>query len=98
MKKKIQGSIVKTGIVVMEKLDIKLDIHATEANIGKLDPKEMLIMLLEQEGSIPVNSLKCNVDDLMQRLGPDGHYSAQCYHVVYPAAEASNTICMHTAQ
>jgi len=39
MKKKIQGSIVKTGIVVMEKLDIKLDIHATEANIGKLDPK-----------------------------------------------------------
>jgi len=55
-------------------------------------------MLLEQEGSIPVNSLKCNVDDLMQRLGPDGHFSAQCYHVVYPAAEASNTICMHTAQ
>ena len=81
---KIKGSLIKTGEVRMEKIHIQLDMRSKEAIAN---PHDAVKKLLEQNG-IPVNSLKINLQSLMRNNG-----GTNCYHVVLPEAEKSNTIC-----
>jgi hypothetical protein len=79
------GSLTKTGEVRMEKIDIKADMRNPEA---KTNPYATVKKLLEQNG-IPVNSLTMNSQTFLTNAG-----EVKCYHVVYPEAEKSNTICL----
>jgi hypothetical protein len=78
------GSLAKTGEVRMEKLAIKVDMSNPEATSN---PYETVKKLLEKN-SIPVNSLTLNSQTFLRNGGV-----LKCYHVVYPPAEKSNTIC-----
>ena len=77
-------SLTKTGEVRMEKLAIKVDMSNPEATA---DPYATVKKLLEKN-SIPVNSLTLNSQTFLRNGGV-----LKCYHVVYPPAEKSNTIC-----
>ena len=78
------GSLTKTGEVRMEKIAIKVDMSNPEATAN---PYATVKTLLEQNG-IPVNSLTMNNQTFLRNGGV-----LKCYHVVYPPAEKSNTIC-----
>ena len=78
------GSLAKTGEVRMEKLDLKVDMRNPDATAN---PYATVKKLLEQN-SIPVNSLTMNSQTFLRNGGV-----LKCYHVVYPPAEKSNTIC-----
>lgn len=81
----ILGSLSVTGEVRMEKIDLKVDMSnpAATANLHAT-----VKTLLEQNG-IPVNGLTINSQTLVANSG-----ATKCYHVVYPEAEKSNTICL----
>jgi len=68
----------------MEKLDLKVDMRNPDATAN---PYATVKKLLEQN-SIPVNSLTMNSQTLLRNGGV-----LKCYHIVYPPAEKSNTIC-----
>lgn len=72
-----------------EKLLITVD-EEGRAMLRELGAREYLTRLLQQN-EIPVNGLLFDPDKLMERFEERGE--AQCYHVVYPDAERSNTIC-----
>ena len=78
------GSLTKTGEVRMEKISLKVDMTNPEATAN---PYATVKKLLEQN-SIPVNSLTMNSQTFLRNGGV-----LKCYHVVYPPAEKSNTIC-----
>lgn len=78
------GSLTKTGEVRMEKLDLKVDMRNPDATAN---PYATVKKLLEQS-NIPVNSLTMNSQTFLRNGGV-----LKCYHVVYPPAEKSNTIC-----
>jgi hypothetical protein len=78
------GSLTKTGEVRMEKIAIKVDMNNPGATA---DPYATVKKILEQN-SIPVNSLTLNSQTFLRNGGV-----LKCYHVVYPPAEKSNTIC-----
>ncbi len=78
------GSLTKTGEVRMEKIALKVDMRNPEATAN---PYATVKKLLEQN-SIPVNSLTMNSQTFLRNGGV-----LKCYHVVYPPAEKSNTIC-----
>lgn len=80
----ILGSLTKTGEVRMEKIDLKVDMRNPEASA---DPYATVKKVLEQN-NIPVNSLTMNTQTFLKNGGV-----LKCYHVVYPPAEKSNTIC-----
>jgi hypothetical protein len=80
----ILGSLTVTGEVRMEKIDLKVDMSNPEATA---DPHATVKKLLEQN-SIPVNGLTINSQTLLRNGG-----ATKCYHIVYPPAEKSNTIC-----
>jgi hypothetical protein len=80
----ILGSLTVTGEVRMEKIDLKVDMSNPEATA---DPYATVKKLLEQN-SIPVNGLTINSQTLLRNGG-----ATKCYHIVYPPAEKSNTIC-----
>jgi hypothetical protein len=80
----ILGSLTKTGEVRMEKINLKVDMRNPEATSN---PHATVKKLLEQN-RIPVNSLTINPQSLSRNGGV-----LKCYHVVYPEAEKSNTIC-----
>jgi hypothetical protein len=82
---KILGSLTKTGEVRMEKINLKVDMRTNEA---MTNPYATVKKVLEQNG-IPVNGLTINTQTLM-----NNHGETKCYHVVYPEAEKSNTICL----
>jgi len=77
--------------IVLEELSVKLDLQATKIKFGDLELKEVMKRLLEQNG-IPVNGLHFDPAKLSQRLGKAG--KVDCYHVIHPPAEKSNTICL----
>ena len=80
----VLGSLTKTGEVRMETIDLKVDMSNPEATA---DPYATVKKLLEQN-SIPVNGLRINSQTLLRNGG-----ATKCYHIVYPPAEKSNTIC-----
>lgn len=73
-----------------EKLIITVDREA-RGMVRELGVREYLRRLLITN-DIPVNGLLLDPEKLTRTLDRTG--SAECYHVVYPAAEKSNTICL----
>ena len=78
------GTLNKTGEVRMEKIDLRVDMGNPAATA---DPYATVKKVLEQNG-IPVNSLTMSNQTFLRNGGV-----MKCYHVVYPEAEKSNTIC-----
>lgn len=82
---RILGTLTKTGEVRMEKINIKVDMRNPEATAN---PYAAVKKVLEQN-NIRVNSLTMNTQTFLNNNG-----EVKCYHVVYPEAEKSNTICL----
>lgn len=79
------GSLTVTGEVRMEKIDLKVDMSNPEATANL----HATVKKLLEQNSIPVNGLTINSQTLVANGG-----TTKCYHVVYPEAEKSNTICL----
>lgn len=81
----ILGSLTITGEVRMEKIDLKVDMSNPEATANL----HATVKKVLEQNSIPVNGLTINSQTLVANGGV-----TKCYHVVYPEAEKSNTICL----
>lgn len=81
----ILGSLTVTGEVRMEKIDLKVDMSNPEATANL----HATVKKLLEQNRIPVNGLTINPQTLVANSG-----ATKCYHVVYPEAEKSNTICL----
>ena len=79
----VKGRLVRAGVWVAEHFEIQLD-DAESKNLFKENPAQVVAHLLQQQG-IKVNSVR-----VTQPINEKAR--EQVVHVVYPAAEHSNTI------